>query len=605
MAPYSTRLILRRTAVLSFYVAIGFAVAPRTTHGQSQPLADAETNPIETVDYVMYQSPELPSITSKVIVADAAIPLWLDALSRPESRLQRMAIDTFAIAHHRGMEGLEQAIPSLLEKLQSEDDDRQVRLAAARALIAMDVRQHAETLAEEASQMDIGFRLAVEAALARWGSDRMTDIWLRRLEEPSAGQAELRIAIDGLANSGVDRAVKPLLRHARNTDQLPAIRLAAARSVGKLQTSGLVDEAQGMLATESVKLIDQLVALGLLGAHDDPATVSLLENLLTADETTVQAIALERLYQIDPQMVVPWIDRLITSDDSNIRWTLARAMVATDDAEHIGVLAQLLDDVHPQLRRYAARSLVSFAQASERRDEVLAETAGILDGDSWRGCEQAIIVMVNLDHKPAGDRMSDLLHHSRGEVMTTAAWGLRRLALEKYLPAMLGRAKEVQVGFSTGKFSLSDPGYDDQIAQLFLGFGQLRFGQAESVMREYVPRNIELGERSRAAAIWALGMLYEDKAKDDLIDQFTKRLNDIDGLIPEVEDVRRMSAISLGRMNAEAALPSLRKHGKWLGETTGQACWWAIERITDEKRPPLPPPSIDDYGDWFLAPLDR
>ncbi len=603
MAIDSSRLTCR--PVVAALLVAWFAGASGTSCGQSRPAEDRQDPAIETFEYIMYRSPELPTRLPEVVVSNAAIPLWLEALDRSESRVQRMAIDTFAIASRRGMAGLEPVVPRLVERLEDRDADRRVRLAAARALIAMEARQHADVLASVAMRMDAGFQIAVESALAGWGAEPMVTVWLDRLGDAAAEQVALQIAIEGLGNAEADEALQPLLNHVRDRRQLPAIRLAAARSAGRLRGVGLTDAAAELVSAESQNLVDQLAAIGLLAEHEGPATVQLLENLLTAGESAVQAAAIEQLFEIDPNNVLPWIDRLIENDDSNVRWTLAKAIVATRDEDQIATLARLLDDVHPSLRQYAAAELVGFATEPPVRERVLAETAGVLDGDSWRGCEQAVIVMVNLNHQPSGDRMVDLLRHPRGEVMMTAAWGLRRLGLKKHLPAMLGRANEVYEGFQSRRMSMYDSGFEEQLAQLFLAFGQMRYEEAETLMRQYVPRDLELGEKARAAAVWSLGWLHENQPTDDLARQFAARLSDIDGLVPEYEDVRLMAAISLGRMKAESALPTLRKYASTRGGATELACWWAIERMTEEQRPPLSPPEINDYRDWFLVPLEK
>ncbi len=603
MAFDSSRLT-RRPVVAALLIA-WFAGTGGTARGQAEPAEDRQSPAIDTFEYIMYRSPELRGRSPEVVVSNAAIPLWLEALDRPESSLQRLAIDTFAVASRRGMAGLDRVIPRLVEKLEDSDAERPVRLAAARALIAMDARQHADVLASVAVGIDVGFQLAVESALARWGAEPMVATWLNRLGDAAAEPAALQIAMEGLGNAGADQALQPLLDLLGDRARLPAVRLAAARFAGKLSGVGLTDTATELISQSAPNLVDQLAAVALLAEQEGAATERLLETMLAASESAVQAAAIERLYEIDPSNVLPWIDRLIDSKDSSVRWTLAKAIVATREKDQIDTLARLLDDVHTALRQYAAAELVGFAEDASLRETVLSETAGVLDGDSWRGCEQAVIVMVNLDHKPAGDRMVDLLRHPRGEVMKTAAWGLRRLALPKHLPAMLGRATEVYEGFQAGQIVLSESAAEEQLAQLFMAFGQLRYDEAESLMRTFVPRNFDLGEKTRAAAIWSLGWLHEDAAVEDLARQLTARLNDVDGLIPELEDIRRMSAISLGRMKAESALPSLRKHASLRGDATGTACWWAIERITGETPPPLLSPGTNDYRDWFLVPLEK
>ena len=212
-------------------------------------------------------------------------------------------------------------------------------------------------------------------------------------------------------------------------------------------------------------------------------------------------------------------------------------------------------------------------------------------------------MLVNLDHKPAGDRFVDLMSHPRGEVMVTSAWGLRRFAMKKHLPAMLGRAEEVASGFKKRQISLDTPGAEGLMTQLFMAFGQMRYQASRELARTYVPRNFSLGERARAAAIWSLGFLYEGEAPEDLVKMMLERLYDTDAPTPEFEDVRRMCAVGFGRMNAEAALPGLRKYATDRPSFSCKACHWAIEKLTGKKPPVFADPKPLDYHDWFLKPL--
>ena len=65
-------------------------------------------------------------------------------------------------------------------------------------------------------------------------------------------------------------------------------------------------------------------------------------------------------------------------------------------------------------------------------------------------------------------------------------------------------------------------------------------------------------------------------------------LDDVGGLPPEDERVRRMAAVTLGRMKAAQALPALRKYGSGppSENTTGNAAGWALAQITGEAIPP-------------------
>ena len=69
--------------------------------------------------------------------------------------------------------------------------------------------------------------------------------------------------------------------------------------------------------------------------------------------------------------------------------------------------------------------------------------------------------------------------------------------------------------------------------------------------------------------------------------------------------VRRMCAISLGRMKAKEALRTLHKYyftKKPSQDQVNNACGWAIEQIAGEKMPPAGTITVTPSG-WFLSPL--
>jgi HEAT repeat protein len=560
---------------------------------------------MEQVEYVMYTDPEFTVPEQKVFVSGAPIPLWLKALERSESALQRVTVDTFSIAHRRSMQGIDAVLPKIVALAGQPDLDIQTRIAAVKALIEFDAQEQAELLADLAAEHGAAFTLLVEPALVRWNSPAMADQWRIRLDDPSVGRQSLINAIAGLGAIDAKDLSKRLAEFAGDNSLAVGIRMAAARALGKMHPSGLTDQAAQLVETGGSDLTSDLLAIELLSRHSDPRAISLLQRLAAADSTVVQSQALERLFEIDPNEVLGSAETLIGSRDVNVRRTVAEALIWSKDPTRIAPLATLLNDVNPGLRRHVASSLVDLARQTELRDEVISQATAVLDQDQWRGCEQAALVLVNLDHKPAGDRLVDLMSHPRGEVMVTAGWGLRRLGQKKHLPAMLGRAQSIYDGFRSGKLSTETPGPQSLMAQLFLAFGQMRFGEADELARAYVPRDFTLGERPRSAAAWSLGYLHEGEAPNDLVKLMLARLNDVESSEPEYEDVRQMCAVSLGRMNAEAALPDLRKYA--VGNVGGpsQACHWAIQQMTGEK-PPEPRQLNDaDYHDWFLQPIDQ
>jgi HEAT repeat protein len=243
----------------------------------------------------------------------------------------------------------------------------------------------------------------------------------------------------------------------------------------------------------------------------------------------------------------------------------------------------------------------------ELRQHVLGEAMRVFATEDWRGLEQATILLTQLDHRPAAGRLVELLSADRPEVFVTAAWGLRKLAVAETLPAITTYVGDefARVGTDDelpGRKTISVNLIDHQLSQLNQLLGQERFRPAEPVLHKFVPKRNLVGE-SRAAAVWALGLIHEGNAIPALVAEMEVRLHDTTGIPPEDPRVRRMIAITFGRMKAADALPSLRKywHGKPGEEPTENACGWAIERITGEVVP-APEPIRRTPQNWFLRP---
>jgi hypothetical protein len=129
------------------------------------------------------------------------------------------------------------------------------------------------------------------------------------------------------------------------------------------------------------------------------------------------------------------------------------------------------------------------------------------------------------------------------------------------------------------------------------------YAESEPLLRKFIPKTAPAQE-ARCAAIWALGLLHQDKAPQDLTELFVGRLKDINPLMPEYEGVRRTSAVSLARMRSMSALPELREFSEEANGTSepAVACAWAIEHLTGEKFP-QPEPFKRGEANWFLAPI--
>ena len=119
------------------------------------------------IDYAMDSDPQLDGFKSKQVFSEKYLPLWLQALDRPEADLQRLAAATVALAHQQGAPEMAQAKPALLRILEARQTQPASRQAAARALLVLDAKEGAPQLWQAAQTGGAEVRLIVEPGLAR------------------------------------------------------------------------------------------------------------------------------------------------------------------------------------------------------------------------------------------------------------------------------------------------------------------------------------------------------------------------------------------------------------------------------------------------------
>ncbi|MDD4788474.1 MAG: hypothetical protein PHO07_14965, partial [Pirellulales bacterium] len=103
------------------------------------------TAAIET-EWVMYRDPILSRAPIETRFPPNLVDCWLEALAMPGREMKRGAAAAIARAHRRGLAGLDAAVAPLMEVLGNPQEDRIVRLTAARALVALDARRAARLL---------------------------------------------------------------------------------------------------------------------------------------------------------------------------------------------------------------------------------------------------------------------------------------------------------------------------------------------------------------------------------------------------------------------------------------------------------------------------
>lgn len=562
------------------------------------------------VDDVMRQDPRIEFPEPRKVFRKGFTPLWRQALDHSEADLKRQAIEAVIRARRKGMPDLEKFTDPLLRIVQSSEEHPLVRRAAARALIALDVRRAAPVLLRRAQEGGRPVAQVVEPVLARWDYGPAREVWLRRLENTHAPRILRKLAMRGLGTIGERKATPHLLTSASDASLAADLRLEAGRALGQIETDGLVKTARRLAADKSsAALVDRLVAASLLARHQGNETEALLRELAVDPQPAVGGIALRRLLELDASQVVTVADKTIDSPDANVRLLTARGLAARPSRQHVTRLRPLLDDPHPRNRGEVREALYKLATEHGLRAGVIDEAMRMLNTERWRGLEQSALLLGTFDHEPSADRLLELLEFPRPEVSITAAWALRRLAVRGTLGPMLQHA-ERQADLAADPASARRDtlaGITGELSQLFQAFGSMRYKPAEPLLRRFIPKGTAFAIESRAAAIWALGHLHAGSPEAGLSTQLKERLADVDSLMPEAPPVRRMAAVTLGRMQARDALTTLRRFYELetANSEVGYACGWAVHRITGEDLPePQPGTRAVDLMN-FLQPLKR
>jgi HEAT repeat protein len=520
---------------------------------------------------------------------------------------------------------METTITPLLAELDKADQPPVVVLLVAQALIELDARDARASLLKRSQSGDGDLRAAVEPALARWDYRPARAIWRERLDKPETGHWDLILAIQGLKEVKDQAAADPLRKLAL-AEQVPGpIRLEAARALGTLRPEGLEKDAERMSADPSPRgLVPRLVAASLLRQHRSPEAIAIMQKLARDAEPTVAAVAIARLLEIDPELLVPALKVLLANPDANVRSFAVDVLHRRPTEEHLHLLSERFDDPHIEVRRKARRYALELAGDKKWREQIITDATARLKGDQWREQEQATILLTQLDHKPAAARLVELLRSNRPEVKVTAAWGLRKLAVPETLPGVVKyiqddieaqpNPRKAPPKASNRQGNNAPPPEeprvsievrDHTLSQLHQFIGRQKYRPAEATLRRFIPKlAFGFSGECRAAAIWALGLILEGKTDDALASAVEARLNDVGSIPPEDFRVRWMCAVTLGRLKAKDKERSLRMWCKAFKpelDRVNNACGWAIELITGEKMPP-PETVVRQQRDWFLVP---
>lgn len=561
----------------------------------------------ERPDFLFFSDPTFERPGDVKVFAPKLAELWKLALERPEIDMQRMAAESIVAGTAVDVPNLEIAIPRLRELVSDPQTDLIARVAAARALVALNARDSAELLARAASEAPGDLRRVCERALGDWQYAPLRETWRERLASPTTRHRDLVLAIRGLGLAADPAPLDELLKLVANRRSATEVRLEAALAAGRLQTSGLEPAAQPLLESSGeARLVDRLCAARLLARHQTPAAHTALASLGGDTEPAVAGEALRLLNAIDPQLALPLATAALGSPDGEVRRQGVRTLASLPTPERIGLIAPLLDDPVPDLRREVRQKLQGLLESESLRESIWRGTTAVLAAPGWRGQEQAARLVGDGKHQPAAARLLELQTIPRAEARIAAARALREIAVLETCPKILQRCSDLTQQRNGGP---TLDGLDEQCAFLFDALAAMQYWEAEPLWRKYIPKQPPMGLYSRSSAIWALGKRYAGMHDPALAKELIERLTDPATVPPELEYVRYTCALSLARMGAKEMVDPMLA---WAGANnlrTGQvktehalAIRWAVTQLSGEKFPDLVPIPTGKTG-WFLEPF--
>jgi len=628
LACFAAALVLAvQTRRLTRPLLLAVGIAQLTLTAQPIRLTAVEIDSAMLVDPVLEPVPEVSVFSPKLK------PLWLAALERPETDLKRQAAEAITAATRLAMPGIDDLVEPLVHEMEAAQTHSIAHLAIARALIALDARQEAASLASQAQSDGLEMAQIVEPVLARWDYLPQREVWLARLDNPTATGRRLILAVEALGQVREPAAVPGLRQLAMDKSQRTGIRLEAARSLSLIGPEDLAALASQLLsAPHDEHLINRLVAAELLTGDAGSQAIPILRRLAVDLEPAVAAIALAAILELDPQQVADWNSQLVGNRDTKIRSVTADLLLAQQTPEAVELLGSLLADPHPDLRTKACDALVQLATIEQLDSIVRQVVVRTLESSRPEAVRQAVLALGALRHYPSAERLVALLDAPQSNIYIAAAWALRQLADRATGPAIMekiGRetqrrlalVKQLAPIVAANPYAEPEfPPVDDsnaQLEQLIQALSVMRHEAAEPLFREFLPKppRPQIGDPPvletekqvvlRAAAIWALGIYHGPSAPDPLRELLRARLDDTYPKHPEHPLVRRMSAITLARMHDQETVDVMRPlcaPPKAYTEL-GRACRWAVHEITGEVLPELPV-IPRTKSDWFLVPLD-
>ncbi|MGH8069560.1 MAG: HEAT repeat domain-containing protein [Candidatus Entotheonellia bacterium] len=440
--------------------------------------------------------------------AEAYAPTLAGLLTDPDQGVRAAAAEAL-----RAMgETAKEYAPQLKALLQDSKEEWEVRVAVAKALVAMgefvDLVQHPQSEVRAAAAEAV----EVMGETAKAYAPRLAILLQDPNEDVRAAAAKMLGAMGKIAQQQAPK-LAGLLR-----DPSRDVQVAAARALGAMGETAKEQAPELANLLGNPNRYVRLVAAQALVAMGEGAKKQALEtirDLLQDPDANVRSTTARALEVIGKaaQEQAPTLATLLSDADESVRVAAADALRAIGEAaqEHTPKLGDLLQDskTSMNLRVAAMRALGAMGQAAE--EQVPKIVAQLQDPDSFvrLTAVRTLGVMGEVAQEQAS-KIADLLEARRAYVRVAAAQALETMgeAAKEWAPTLAAR--------------LQDPDHDVRAA------AAQALGTMGKAAKEWAPQLAELlshwQENVRRAAVRALGAMGE--AAKEQAPKLVKRLQD-------------------------------------------------------------------------------
>ena len=555
----------------------------------------------QALPFRMHLDPLIPGLTVVSKLDERYFPLWVRVLEEAtDSEIQEVAALSLAQAADLKLADVQKSGPTLIAVMKASKNDR-VRFACARALALADVKSAEPELVKMAAEGADPERLAIEPALARWKSAAAAELWRARLQNPQTTGVSFRLAAEGLAAITDAASAPELTRVVSSLTENYSKRTSAARALAVLVPDQAYAMTEPLFKTD---VVNRLLGLALLDSVK-PEAMRLAATYCEDASDGVASVAWQQVFHRQPEVLVKYLSSGCLHRDAQVRMSAARTIRLYPDAERTAWLHRQLSDVHIEVRNVARQMLVLIAgEHPELKEQIIAQAGDMLKPDSsdWQGIEQSLLILGQLYSTKFSTPCFALLDYPRDEVGVAAAWLIQLFPDESIRDQVRDYILHLEEQVAGGKVPVGD--FFLRETMLLNYAGLLRIKDLQPLYEKQFSKSAAGTHEKRAAALWALALLFERNPVPELAAKYEERIKDRNSMPPESFPVRRMAVLSLGLLRAEASskvvFESYEIDSQESSVIASTARW--VLPLLGQPMPPDFAPVVMGVGGWRLNP---